>query len=54
MESLFAAIGAALILGERLTLNGYLGIVLIFSAIVLAEAGPVFFERARRRKSMVG
>ncbi|GLQ16074.1 DMT family transporter [Maritalea porphyrae] len=54
MESLFAAIGAALILGERLTLNGYLGIVLIFSAIVLAEAGPVFFEKARRRKSMVG
>lgn len=50
MESLFAAIGAAIILGERLSLNGYMGIVLIFSAIVLAEAGPVFFEKARKRK----
>jgi len=51
MESLFAAIGAAIILGERLSALGYLGIVLIFSAIILAEAGPVFFEKARLRKS---
>ncbi|MCZ4274077.1 DMT family transporter [Maritalea porphyrae] len=54
MESLFAAIGAAIILGERLSSNGYLGIVLIFSAIVLAEAGPVFFEKARRKRTAVG
>lgn len=53
MESLFAAIGAALILGERLSFNGYIGIVLIFSAIVLAEAGPAFFDKARTRKTAV-
>jgi len=52
MESLFAALGAAIILGERLSPVGYLGVICIFSAIVLAEAGPVFFDRTRRRKAV--
>ncbi|MGJ8529003.1 DMT family transporter [Maritalea sp.] len=50
MESLFAALGAAIILGERLEPTGYIGVLLIFSAIILAEAGPVFFERTRARR----
>lgn len=51
MESLFAAFGAALILGERLSPIGYFGIVLIFSAIILAEAGPVFFQKTGYNKA---
>ncbi len=39
-ESLFAAAGGALILGERLTANGYLGIAILFIAIVTVEAVP--------------
>jgi len=39
-ESLFAALGGALLLGERLPVVGYLGAGLIFSAIVLVEAVP--------------
>lgn len=39
-EGLFAAIGGALILGERLTATGYAGVALIFAAIVLVEAVP--------------
>jgi drug/metabolite transporter (DMT)-like permease len=49
-EGLFAAIGGALILGERLSLVGYAGAGLIFAAIVLVEAVPAF---ARRRHAPV-
>lgn len=49
MEALFAAIGAAIILGERLPPLGYVGIALIFSAIILAEAGPPLLNRLRRK-----
>lgn len=44
-ESLFAAIGGALFLGERLTGRGYLGAALIFTAIILVEAVPAFSAR---------
>lgn len=39
-EGLFAALGGALILGERLPLVGYVGAALIFFAIVMVEAVP--------------
>jgi drug/metabolite transporter (DMT)-like permease len=41
-ESLFAALGGALILGERLPLIGYAGATLIFAAILLVEGIPAF------------
>jgi drug/metabolite transporter (DMT)-like permease len=41
-ESLFAALGGALILGERLPPIGYAGAVLIFAAILAVEALPRF------------
>ncbi|MHB1104273.1 MAG: DMT family transporter [Devosia sp.] len=44
-ESLFAALGGALILGERLPLVGYAGATLIFLAILLVEAVPALRRR---------
>ena len=44
-ESLFAALGGALILGERLSPIGYAGAGLIFFAIILVEAVPAIVAR---------
>jgi len=44
-ESLFAAIGGALLLGERLPLVGYAGAALIFAAIVAVEALPPLWAK---------
>jgi len=44
-EGLFAAIGGALFLGERLTPIGYAGAAMIFFAIVLVEAVPALQQR---------
>lgn len=44
-ESLFAALGGALLLGERLTPIGYAGAALIFFAIIMVEAVPALRER---------
>ncbi len=46
-ESLFAAIGAALLLGERLPPIGYAGAALIFIAILAVEAIPPLWGRRR-------
>lgn len=46
-ESLFAALGGALVLGERLPMVGYAGATLIFAAIVLVEAVPALWARRR-------
>ncbi|MBS3847748.1 DMT family transporter [Devosia sp. J2-20] len=46
-ESLFAALGGALILGERLPVIGYAGAALIFAAILAVEALPPLWERRR-------
>lgn len=46
-ESLFAALGGALLLGERLPPVGYAGAALIFVAILLVEAIPPLLERRR-------
>jgi len=48
-ESLFAALGGALLLGERLPLVGYAGAALIFFAIVLVEAVPALQQRRELR-----
>ena len=37
-ESIFAAVISAVLYGERLTLRGYVGCILIFGAVLLAEA----------------
>lgn len=44
-ESLFAAIGGALLLGERLPPIGYAGAALIFAAIIAVEALPPLWAR---------
>lgn len=44
-EALFAAIGGAVILGERLDLMGYSGALLIFTAIVLVETIPAMMRK---------
>lgn len=46
-ESLFAAIGGALLLGERLPPIGYAGAMLIFLAILAVEALPPLWARRR-------
>lgn len=46
-ESLFAALGGAFILGERLPVVGYFGAALIFLAIVLVETVPIMVQRRR-------
>ncbi len=46
-ESLFAALGGALILGERLTSTGYLGAGLLFAAIVMVETVPALNARTK-------
>lgn len=49
-ESLFAAIGGALLLGDRLPPIGYAGAALIFAAILAVEALPPLW--ARRQQHM--
>ena len=44
-EALFAALGGAVILGERLSTIGYLGAGLIFLAIAMVETVPALFRR---------
>lgn len=48
-EALFAAIGGALILSERLTLGGYFGASLIFASIVMVETVPALRDQFKRK-----
>lgn len=48
-EALFAALGGALLLGERLPPVGYAGAALLLGAIVLVEIVPVLTARRMRR-----
>ncbi|WDR05137.1 DMT family transporter [Devosia rhodophyticola] len=50
-ESLFAALGAAVVLGERLPLVGYFGASVLFIAIVVVETVPAVLEKRRLRVS---
>jgi drug/metabolite transporter (DMT)-like permease len=44
-EGLFAALGGAVVLGERLPMIGYLGSALIFFAIVMVELVPALQQK---------
>lgn len=44
-ECLWAALGAAIVLGERLSLVGYVGAAMIFASIILVEAIPALHSR---------
>lgn len=46
-ESVFAALISALLYGERLNLRGYIGCILIFGAVLLAEA-PIKYNRTKK------
>jgi drug/metabolite transporter (DMT)-like permease len=50
-ESLFAALGGALFMGERLTPIGYAGATLLFAAIVMVEAVPPMLARRKARRA---
>lgn len=52
-ESLFAALGGALVLGERLPLVGYAGATLIFAAILLVEAVPPLWARRKAHEARI-
>jgi drug/metabolite transporter (DMT)-like permease len=45
LESLFAALAGALMLGERLTAVGAMGCLLILAGAVAVEIGPLFGRR---------
>ena len=49
-----AALGAAIVLGERLPPIGYAGAALIFIAIILVETVPVLVARGRRVEQPAG
>ena len=46
-ESLFAALGGAVVLGDRLPAVGYAGAALIFVAILMVEAVPALLARRK-------
>jgi drug/metabolite transporter (DMT)-like permease len=50
-ESLFAALGGAIFMAERLTPIGYAGATLLFAAIVMVEALPPILARRKLRAS---
>ena len=50
-ESIFAALGGTLILGERLNSTGYLGVGLLFLAILMVETIPALKTRAQTSKT---
>lgn len=45
-ESMFGAIGGAIILGETMSVRGYVGCLLIFSGVIISQL--VFKKRARK------
>lgn len=52
-ESLFAALGGALLMGDRLLPVGYAGAALMFLAIVMVETVPALLERRRVHEAKV-
>ncbi len=47
-ESMFSAIGGIIILGESMSVGGYVGCVLIFSGVVLAQLTPDVLHRKKK------
>lgn len=52
-ESVFAACFSALLYGERMKLQGYIGCFLIFCAIVLAETKFSFFTQNKKEETEI-
>lgn len=46
-ESMFSAIGGILLLGESMSVGGYIGCTLIFAGVVLAQLTPDVFRGAK-------
>ncbi len=51
METVFAALAAYLVLGERLSATGWLGAVLILGATILLQIGPAIAVRLGRPRA---
>lgn len=51
-ESMFSAIGGALILHERMTTQGYIGCALIFIGILLTQINFDKFRRGKKSKAV--
>jgi DME family drug/metabolite transporter len=51
METVFAALAAYLMLGERLPAIGWLGAALILGAILLLQIGPAIGARLGRARA---
>jgi drug/metabolite transporter (DMT)-like permease len=47
-ESLFASLFGVALLGEHLTLLGWIGCAMILSAMLIVEAGVIFFNKMQR------
>ena len=54
METVFAALAACLVLGERLSALGWLGAALILGATLLLQLGPAIGLRLGRVRPDVG
>jgi drug/metabolite transporter (DMT)-like permease len=52
MESVFAALAAAVLLGERLTVLAAVGCGLVLLGVVMVEVGPVLPRRARKPEAL--
>jgi drug/metabolite transporter (DMT)-like permease len=52
-ETLFAALAAYIVLGERLSLVGWCGAGLILGAVLLVQAGPQILQKWRRSAAPV-
>jgi drug/metabolite transporter (DMT)-like permease len=52
-ETLFAALAAYMLLGERLSLVGWCGAGLILAAVLLVQAGPLLQHKSRRAEVSV-
>lgn len=50
LETLFAALFAAVLLGERLTAIGWVGAAMLFSATLIVQGYPFITELRRRRR----
>ena len=45
LESVFGALSAAIILGERMSAREYIGCAVVFAAVLIAELGPASLKR---------
>lgn len=52
-ETLFAALAAYLLLGERLSLVGWCGAGLILTAVLLVQTGPLILQRWQRSTARI-